>query len=100
VGVLVEKKPAMENQEMKNMDFFVAMIHRVQRKVKWFYQFQGYMQRYKVNLNLVERLDALWELVKGHPFVEGEKHDMVVGKWGEGNNTTLHMVLDAKVHHK
>jgi hypothetical protein len=43
-----------------------------------------------VNLNLVERPDTLWVPVKGHPWVEGEKHDMDVGKWEDGNKMALH----------
>jgi hypothetical protein len=32
VVVLVEEKLAVEDQEMENTDYFVAMIHRVYRK--------------------------------------------------------------------
>jgi hypothetical protein len=30
---------------------------------------------------------------------EGEQHDMIVGEWGEGNKTSLHMVADTNFHH-
>jgi hypothetical protein len=43
VVVLVEEKPAVEDQEMENMDCFVEMIHMVYRKLKYFHYCWGYM---------------------------------------------------------
>jgi hypothetical protein len=53
-----------------------------------------------VNLNLVERPNALWVSMKGHPLVEGDQQYMVVGKWEEGNKMALYRVADIEVHHK
>jgi hypothetical protein len=34
-----------------------------------------------------------------HSWVEGEKHDMTIGKGEEGNKMDLYMVVDIEVHH-
>jgi hypothetical protein len=54
----------------------------------------------RVDPYLSERPDAFGVLVGVPPKTNGEQHDMIVGKWGEGNKTSLHMVVDIDFHHK
>jgi hypothetical protein len=43
VGVLVEEKPVVEDQEMENMDCFGETIHMAYRKLKYLHNCYGHM---------------------------------------------------------
>jgi hypothetical protein len=85
---------------MENMDCFVEMIHMVYRKLKYFHHCLGYMWGLRVNSYLVKRPDASWVPVGVPPTDERELQDIIVGEWGEGNKTSLHIVGDINFYHK
>jgi hypothetical protein len=74
VVVLVEEKPAGEDQEMENMDCFVEMIHMAYRKLKYFHYCWGYIWGLGVDPYLIERPDASGVPVGVPPTTEGEQH--------------------------
>jgi hypothetical protein len=53
-----------------------------------------------VDPHLIERPNASGVPVGVPQMAEGEQQDMTIGEWGEGNNMSLHMVLDTNFHHK
>jgi hypothetical protein len=89
-----------EGPGMKNMDCFVETIYITYRKLKYFHYYWGYILGLWVDPYLIERPNSSRVPVGVPPMTEGEQQDMIVGEWGEGNETSPHMVEDIDLYHR
>jgi hypothetical protein len=66
---------------MKNMDYYVEMIHMAYRKYKYFHYCWGYIWGLGVDPYLTERPYASGIRVGVPPTMKGEQQDMTGGEW-------------------